>query len=184
MAFRRFPLWWLAPPPLPKGKHVTGFSGRRAPLHPLLSPTHWILRSLPLPYESSSLVQLQFLCHPAKAGHYGCWALCHMILLIGKKVLLPPRAAIHNPQRPKAAIKPENPPARKGRSILRTFLYNPFAQPAAKPRPFVPQGRVLLHSGPRRALCAILPAYHSIQAGYYSLLSVKFYSVGEFFQKQ
>ena len=29
-----------------------------------LSPTHWILRSLPLPYESSSLVQLQFLCHP------------------------------------------------------------------------------------------------------------------------
>ena len=57
-----------APPPLPKGKHVTGFSGRFAPLHPLLSPTHWIIRSLPLPYESSSLVQLQFLCHPAKFG--------------------------------------------------------------------------------------------------------------------
>ena len=24
----RHPLWWLAPPSLPKGKHVTGFSGR------------------------------------------------------------------------------------------------------------------------------------------------------------
>ena len=75
-----------------------------------LSPTHWILRSLPLPYESSSLVQLQFLCHPplssvgrqkesALMGRlgallrstctsyagcaqcpYGCSALCHMTL--------------------------------------------------------------------------------------------------------
>ena len=35
--------WW-APPPLPKGKHVTGFSGRCAPL------------------------QIQFLCHPASGG--------------------------------------------------------------------------------------------------------------------
>ena len=105
---------------------------------------------------------------PYSRGHYGCWALCYMILL-------PPRAAIHNPQRPKAAVKPKNPPARKGRSILRTFLYNPFAQPAAKPRPFAPQGRVLLHSGPRRALCTILPAYHSIQAGYYSLLLYRFF---------
>ena len=68
---KRHPLWWLAPPPLPKGKHVTGFSGRFAPLHPLLSPTHWILRSLPLPYESSSLVQLRFLCRPAKFGRAG-----------------------------------------------------------------------------------------------------------------
>ncbi len=107
---KRHPLWWLAPPPLPKGKHVTGFSGRFAPLHPLLSPTHWIFGSLPLPYESSSLVQLQFLCHPplssvgrqkesALMGRlgallrstctsyagcaqcpYGCSALCHMTL--------------------------------------------------------------------------------------------------------
>ena len=56
---KRHPPLVAAPPPLPKGKHVTGFSGRFAPLHPLLSPTHWILRSL---------VQLQFLCHPAKLG--------------------------------------------------------------------------------------------------------------------
>ena len=125
----------LAAPPLPKGKHVTGFSGR---FRSLTNPVRWC--------NSSSFAL------PAKAGHYGCWALCHMILLIGKKVLLPPRAAIHNPQRPKAAVKPKNPPARKGRSILRTFLYNPSAQPAAKPRPFAPQGRVLLHSGPRRGL--------------------------------
>ena len=137
---------------------LTGFSGR---FRSLTNPVRWC--------NSSSFAL------PAKAGHYGCWALCHMILLIGKKVLLPPRAAIHNPQRPKAAVKPKNPPARKGRSILRTFLYNPFAQPAAKPRPFAPQGRVLLHSGPRRALCTILPAYHSIQAGYYSLLLYRFF---------
>ena len=132
---------------------LTGFSGR---FRSLTNPVRWC--------NSSSFAT------PLKRGHYGCWALFHMILLIGKKVLLPPRAAIHNPQRPKAAVKPKNPPARKGRSILRTFLYNPFAQPAAKPRPFAPQGRVLLHSGPRRALCTILPAYHSIQAGYYSAL--------------
>ena len=132
---------------------LTGFSGR---FRSLTNPVRWC--------NSSSFAT------PLKRGHYGCWALFHMILLIGKKVLLPPRAAIHNPQRPKAAVKPKNPPARKGRSILRTFLYNPFAQPAAKPRPFAPQGRVLLHSGLRRALCTILPAYHSIQAGYYSAL--------------
>ena len=40
----------------------------------------------------------------------------------------PPKAAIHNPQRPKAAVKPKNPPA-NGRSILRTFFYSPFPQP-------------------------------------------------------
>ena len=137
---------------------LTGFSGR---FRSLTNPVRWC--------NSSSFAT------PLKRGHYGCWALFHMILLIGKKVLLPPRAAIHNPQRPKAAVKPKNPPARKGRSILRTFLYNPFAQPAAKPRPFAPQGRVLLHSGPRRALCTILPAYHSIQAGYYSLLLYRFF---------
>ena len=60
-----------APPPLPKGKRVTGFSGRyhsptarlspthnilrvTAFLHPLLSLTHWIFGSLMLPYKSSS----------------------------------------------------------------------------------------------------------------------------------
>ena len=36
-------------------------------------------------------------------------------------------------QRP---VKLKNPPA-NGRSILRTFLYNPSTQPAAKPRPFL-----------------------------------------------
>ena len=44
------------------------------------------------------------------------------------------RRAIPQPsgQRP---VKLKNPPA-NGRSILRTFLYNPSTQPAAKPRPF------------------------------------------------
>ena len=33
---KRHPLWWLAPPSLPKGKHVTGFSGRsRSPTNPV-----------------------------------------------------------------------------------------------------------------------------------------------------
>ena len=32
-------------------------------LHPLLSLTHWIFGALPLPYKSSSLVQLMFAVH-------------------------------------------------------------------------------------------------------------------------
>ena len=100
---------------------------------------------------------------PYSRGHYGCWALCYMILL-------PPRAAIHNPQRPKAAVKPKNPPARKGRSILRTFLYNPSAQPAAIHNPLRPRGASFCTPGREGALCTILPAYHFIQAGYYSAL--------------
>ena len=46
-------------------------------------------------------------------------------------------AAIHNPQRPKAAVKPKNPTA-VGRSILRTFFLPPErkrTQPAAGRRP-------------------------------------------------
>ena len=34
-------------------------------LHPLLSLTHWIFGALPLPYKSSSLVQLMFAVHAA-----------------------------------------------------------------------------------------------------------------------
>ncbi len=95
---------------------LTGFSGR---FRSLTNPVRWC--------NSSSFAT------PLKRGHYGCWALCYMILL-------PPRAAIHNLQRPKAAVKPKNPPARKGRSILRTFLYNPSAQPAAIHNPLRPRG--------------------------------------------
>ena len=40
-------------------------------LHPLLSLTHWIFRSLPLPYKSSSLVQLMFAVH-ARKGVSAC----------------------------------------------------------------------------------------------------------------
>ncbi len=43
-----------AAPPLPKGKHVTGFSGRYAPL------------------------QIQFLCHPASGGTMGARQRGHM----------------------------------------------------------------------------------------------------------
>ena len=44
---------------LPGGKHVTGFSGRFRSLTARLSPTYWILRSLSLPYESSSFATLK-----------------------------------------------------------------------------------------------------------------------------
>ena len=40
----------------PVGKRVTGFSVAQGLPTARLSPTHWILRSLLLPYESSSLV--------------------------------------------------------------------------------------------------------------------------------
>ena len=50
------PLWWLRHHLCPGGKRVTGFSVVCRLPTARLSPTHWILRSLPLPYESSSLV--------------------------------------------------------------------------------------------------------------------------------
>ena len=37
-------------------------------LHPLLSLTHWIFRSLMLPYKSSSLVQIMFAVHRFAQG--------------------------------------------------------------------------------------------------------------------
>ena len=58
------------------------------------------------------------------------------------------RRAIPQPSA-RRAVKLKNPPA-NGRSILRTFLYNPSTQPAAEPRPFslksAPEGR---HHHPR-----------------------------------
>ena len=99
-----------------KGKRLTTFCASLALLHPLLSLTHWIFRSLMLPYKSSS--------HSAKC------------------VRCAPKG---NPQ-PSAlwAVKLKNPPA-PGRSILRTFLcttlfHNPSTQPVADRRP-QPSGR-------------------------------------------
>ena len=46
-----------------KGKRLTTFCASLALLHPLLSLTHWIFRSLMLPYKSSSLVQNVFAVH-------------------------------------------------------------------------------------------------------------------------
>ena len=99
-----------------RGKRLTTFCASLALLHPLLSLTHWIFRSLMLPYKSSS--------HSAKC------------------VRCAPKG---NPQ-PSAlwAVKLKNPPA-PGRSILRTFLcttlfHNPSTQPVADRRP-QPSGR-------------------------------------------
>ena len=98
------PLWWLAPPPLPR-----------------CEACHWILSRLSTPYESSSLAT------PLKQGHYGCWRVRHMILEDSVEKLIfhplnrgwPPKAAIHNP-RPKG---PSNlsPLGAFAPSILRTF---------------------------------------------------------------
>ena len=46
-----------------KGKRLTTFCALLALPHPLLSLTHWIFRSLMLPYKSSSLVQNVFAVH-------------------------------------------------------------------------------------------------------------------------
>ena len=46
-----------------KGKRLTTFCASLALLQPLLSLTHWIFRSLMLPYKSSSLVQNVFAVH-------------------------------------------------------------------------------------------------------------------------
>ena len=56
-----WPLAWPTPYPAapdfpPKGKRLTTFCASLSLLHPLLSLTHWIFRSLMLPYKSSSLV--------------------------------------------------------------------------------------------------------------------------------
>ncbi len=51
-----------------KGKRLTTFCALLALLHPLLSLTHWIFRSLMLPYKSSSLVQNVFAVHRFDRG--------------------------------------------------------------------------------------------------------------------
>ena len=67
-----WPLAWPPPYPAapdfpPKGKRLTTFCASLSLLHPLLSLTHWILRSLRLPYKSSSLVQNVFTVHPRES---------------------------------------------------------------------------------------------------------------------
>ena len=51
-----------------RGKRLTTFCASLALLHPLLSLTHWIFRSLTLPYKSSSLVQNVFSVHRFAQG--------------------------------------------------------------------------------------------------------------------
>ena len=77
-----------------KGKRLTTFCASLALLHPLLSLTHWIFRSLMLPYKSSS--------HSAK---------CVRCAPQGDTTTLGA----------KGPVKPKNPWA-EGPSILRTFL--------------------------------------------------------------
>ena len=67
-----WPLAWPPPYPAapdfpPKGKRLTTFCASLSLLHPLLSLTHWIFRSLMLPYKSSSLVQNVFTVHPRES---------------------------------------------------------------------------------------------------------------------
>ena len=125
-----------------KGKRLTTFCASLALLHPLLSLTHWIFRSLMLPYKSSSLVQNVFAVH--RKGD---------TTTLGAK----------------GPVKLKNPRARKGQSILRTvpfttLLHNPPPAGGHNPRGAAPS--------------TLTPKVCPMP------LSVKFYSVGEFFQKQ
>ena len=51
-----------------KGKRLTTFCASLALLHPLLSLTHWIFRSLMLPYKSSSHSAKCVRCAPLRSG--------------------------------------------------------------------------------------------------------------------
>ena len=67
-ALRQRPLWWLTPPPLPRWEACHWiFGSLRFPTSSAVTDSLDFQVAL-LPYKSSSLVQLQFLCHPAKAG--------------------------------------------------------------------------------------------------------------------
>ena len=52
----------------PKGKRLTTFCASLALLHPLLSLTHWIFRSLMLPYKSSSHSANHVCCASLRSG--------------------------------------------------------------------------------------------------------------------
>ena len=110
-----------------KGKRLTTFCASLTLLHPLLSLTHWIFRSLMLPYKSSSLVQNVFAVHR--------------------------KAAIHNPR----AKGPSNLRTLRpiGPVNLKNFFHNLFLQPfyttcgeAAPPLFFIICG-VSRHHNPR-----------------------------------
>ena len=51
-----------------KGKRLTTFCASLALLHPLLSLTHWIFKSLMLPYKSSSHSEKCVRCAPLRSG--------------------------------------------------------------------------------------------------------------------
>ena len=70
-----------------KGKRLTTFCASLALLHPLLSLTHWIFRSLMLPYKSSS--------HSAKCVRYAPR---------GATITLSGRAAVAPPERSDATL--------------------------------------------------------------------------------
>ena len=67
-ACRQRPLWWLAPPLLPRWEACHWIFGSRcSPTSSAVTDSLDFQVAL-LPYKSSSLVQLQFLCHPSFAG--------------------------------------------------------------------------------------------------------------------
>ena len=91
-----------------KGKRLTTFCASLALLHPLLSLTHWIFRSLMLPYKSSS--------HSAK---------CVRCAPKGNPQPSGPKAPSNlRTLRPIGPVNPKN-----------LFLHNPSTQPAAKAAP-------------------------------------------------
>ena len=56
-----------------KGKRLTTFCAALALLHPLLSLTHWIFRSLMLPYKSSSHSAKCVRCAPLRSEGAADW---------------------------------------------------------------------------------------------------------------
>ena len=125
-----------------KGKRLTTFCASLALLHPLLSLTHWIFRSLMLPYKSSShsakcvrcapkgnprpsrrrRVKLKNLKNP-RAGGPSTFSFTTLLRNLRRQPHPFFKSAAKPPQQPSWPKAPSNlrtlrPP---GRSILRTF---------------------------------------------------------------
>ena len=100
----------------PQGKRLTMICASLALLHPLLSLTHWIFRSLMLPYKSSSHSANHVRCASLRSRGSGRGG--HLSFIDGAGMIKTSQSS-----GPKT-VKLTNPTA-EGRSILRTFPYEP-----------------------------------------------------------
>ena len=117
-----------------KGKRLTTFCASLALLHPLLSLTHWIFRSLMLLYKSSS--------HSAKCVRFAQGA-------TAAKPLLPPERSEHTP-----STQPAVEPRPHFCNLRRSRHHNPRPERPSNLRTLRPIGPVNPKNPPRPAVSA------------------------------